>query len=217
MVAILSRGRWVTASIKVSVVGTLFLIAIDCVIQWTWYILHDCVIKNHGSHIHWHTHTPLQNINDIIWMSWHLKSPAIWQCVQQLISEIEENTKAPYYWPFLRGIYRWISNGGFSSKRACNMEIVFCHSLSMIRNILNAGNQWIGLQYLPPNSWLMQAICLNVTTYFNTQHTRIIIHFYKIRIILHGSINEKEFSTPTLIHILCTNFKSHLHKCHNIL
>ena len=41
-----------------------------------------------------------------IWPSWHLKSPKNWLFIQQLVPiNSRENTKAPHYWIFARGIY----------------------------------------------------------------------------------------------------------------
>ena len=45
--------------------------------------------------------------NDVTWLTWHLKSPATWLFVQQLVpANIKENIEARHYWPFMRGIHQ---------------------------------------------------------------------------------------------------------------
>ena len=67
-----------------------------------------------------HVDKPLANnetlhvisLNDIIWTSWHLKSPITRQFLQQSVeTDNKENTqKALHYWPFVRGFHRWMTS-----------------------------------------------------------------------------------------------------------
>ena len=47
------------------------------------------------------------NCSDVIWPSWYLKSLAILLFVQFVQANNKYNIKAPYYWPFGRGILWW--------------------------------------------------------------------------------------------------------------
>ena len=105
--------------------------------------------------------TPI-DYNDITWVSWHLKSPAIWLFVQQSVqTNNKDNIKLPFYWSFACGIHWSLVDenpqitGGFVPQRASNVEIIPMslrhHAMPLYSNS-NSGS----MKYLP--TWMISVV-----------------------------------------------------------
>ena len=70
----------------------------------------------------WMTDNPI-SISDVTWLSWHLKSPAVWQFVQKFIqANKNDNTESPHNWTLC--VRNPPVTGGFPPERASDAEKV---------------------------------------------------------------------------------------------